>query len=70
MAFKAFCDEYCIDLQLTSSYNPKSSGATERGVGLVKAIMKKTEEEGSCLEEALAAFKNLRNESGCPLEEI
>ena len=50
MAFKAFCNEYCIDLQLTSPYNPESLGAAERGVGLVKAIMWKTEEKGSCFE--------------------
>ena len=31
--FKEFCDEYCIKLNLTSPYNPGSSGATERGVG-------------------------------------
>ena len=44
MAFKALCDEYCIDLQITSPY--------------------KTKEEGLCKEEALAAFKNTRNEDG------
>ena len=46
MGFKAFCNEYCIDLQVTSPYNPESLGAAERGVGLVKVIMKKAEEEG------------------------
>ena len=61
---KEFCDEYGIQLNLTSPYNPESSGATERGVGLVKKIMKKTEEEGSCMEEAMAVFRNTRNESG------
>ena len=30
----------------------------------MKAIMKKTKEEGLCFEEALAAFKNTRNKSG------
>ena len=43
--FHEFCDEYCIQLNLTSPYNPESSGAGERGVGLIKTIMKKTEEE-------------------------
>ena len=56
MAFKTFCKDYCIDLQLTSTYNPENLGAAERGVGLVKNMMKKTKEEGSCFEEALAAF--------------
>ena len=64
MTFEAFCDKYCINLQLTSTYIPESSGAPERGVGLVNAIMKKIKEEGPCFEEALAAFKNIRNESG------
>ena len=45
MAFKAFCDDYCINLQLTSTYNPKSLGAAERVVGLVKNIMKKNGED-------------------------
>ena len=62
--FKDFCKEYCIRLDLTSPYNPESSGAAERGVGLIKLIMKKTEEEGTCFEEALAVFRNTRNESG------
>ena len=39
-------------------------GATERGVGLIKAILRMTEEEGSCFKEALAVFRNIRNESG------
>ena len=30
---------------------------------MIKAIMKKTEEDGSDFEEALAVFKNTRNES-------
>ena len=42
--FKDFCKEYCIRLDLTSPYNPESSGAAERGVGQIKLIMKKTEE--------------------------
>ena len=62
--FKEFCDEYGIKLNLTSPYNPESSGAAERGVGLIKKIMKKTEEEGSCMEEAMSVFRNTRNESG------
>ena len=62
--FKEFCDEYKIRLDLTSPYNPESSGAAERGMGLIKQIMKKMEEEGSCMEEALAVFRNTRNESG------
>ena len=64
MEFKEFCNEYKIQLDLTSPYNPESSGAAERGVGLIKQLMKKTEEEGLCLEEALAVFRNTRNESG------
>ena len=51
MAFNAFCKDYCIDLQLTFPYNPESSGGAERGASLVKNIMKKTKEEGSCFEE-------------------
>ena len=39
-------------------------GAAERGVGLVKTIMKKTEADGSDSEEAFAAFKNTRNSIG------
>ena len=38
-------------------YNPQSSGAAERGVGLVKVIIKKTREEGSNFEEAFAPLK-------------
>ena len=33
--FKEFRDEYGIKVNLTSPYNPESSGAAERGVGLV-----------------------------------
>ena len=33
-------------------------------MGLVKKIMKKTEEEGSRMEEAMSVFRNTRNESG------
>ena len=40
--FKEFCDEY----------NPENVGAAERGVGLIKQIVKKTEEEGSVMEDA------------------
>ena len=39
IGFKEFCDEYAIQLNLTSPYNPESSGATEWGVGLVKKII-------------------------------
>ena len=63
-AFEEFCKEYGIQLNLTSPYSPESSGAAERRVGLVKKIMKKTEEEGSCAEEAMSVFRNTRNESG------
>ena len=63
-AFEEFCKEYGIQLNLTSPYNPESSGAAERGVGLVKKIMQKTEEEGSCTEEAMLVFRNTRNDSG------
>ena len=45
MGFKEFCDEYGNQLNLTTPYNPESSGAPKRGVGLVKKIMKKTEEK-------------------------
>ena len=62
-AFKEFCNEYSIQLNLTSPYNPESSGAAERGVGLVKKIMKNAEEEGSCMENAMSVFRNTRNES-------
>ena len=62
-AFRDFCDEYSMELHLCAPYNPYSSRATEREVGLVKAIMKRTDEEGSNFEEASAAFKNTRNES-------
>ena len=62
--FRDFCDEYGIRLNLTSPYIPESSGAAERGVGSIKQIMKKTEEEGSCMEEAMSVFRNTRNESG------
>ena len=62
--FKEFCDKYGIKLNLTSPYNPESSGAAKRGVGLVKKIMKKTEEEESCMEEAMSVFRNTRNKSG------
>ena len=31
---------------------------------MVKKIMKKTEEEGSRMEEAMSVFRNTRNESG------
>ena len=55
--FKEFCDGYCIELNLTSPYNPESSGAAECGVGLIKTIMKKTEEERLCFEEALTVFR-------------
>ena len=63
-AFKNFCDEYGIELHLCLPINPNSLRAIERGVGLVKAILKKTDEEGSCFEEPFAAFKNARNDSG------
>ena len=62
--FKEFCDKYCIQLDLTSPYNPESSGDMEQGVGLIKQIRKKTKKEGLCMGEALAVFRNTRNESG------
>ena len=62
--FREFCDEYNIRLDLTAPYDPKSSGAAERGEGLIKQIMMKMEEEWSDKEEALAFFRNTRNESG------
>ena len=58
--FREFRDEYKIRLDLNAPCNPESSGAAERGVDLIK----KTEEEGSNIEEALAVFRNTRNESG------
>ena len=30
--FKEFCDEYCMELNLTSPYNTESLGAAERGL--------------------------------------
>ena len=44
--FREFCEEYGIKLDLTAPYNPESSGAAERGVGLVKKIMQKTQPDG------------------------
>ena len=70
MGFKEFCDKYGIQLKLTSPYNLESSGAAERGVRLVKKIMKKTEEDGSCMEEAMSVFRNTRNKSGLEVERV
>ena len=53
-----------LRVDLTISYNPESFGAAERGVGLVKTIMKKMEEEGTCFKEALEVFRNTRNMRG------
>ena len=39
-------------------------------VGLIKQTMKKTKEEGSCFEEALAAFMNTRNKSSYSLNQF
>ena len=61
---KRFCEEYSIVLNLTALYHPHSLDAAERGVGLVKAIMKRTDEEKSSFEESFAAFKNTRNRMG------
>ena len=41
MAFGQFCEEYGIKRNLTATYNPESSGAAERGVGL-DAVRKDT----------------------------
>ena len=68
--FKEFNDEYKIKLDLTSPYNPESSGAAEHGVGLIKMIKKKTETEGLDMEEALVVFRNTRNESGYSPNEL
>ena len=54
---------YCIQLDFTTPYNPESSWAAERWVGVIKTVMKKIEEDGTCFEEALAVFRNTRNES-------
>ena len=51
-------------MNLTSLYNLESLGAAERVVGLIKAIMLKTKEEGLSFDKALTVFKNIRNESG------
>ena len=51
-------------MNLTSLYNLESLGAAERVVGLIKAIMFKTKEEGLSFDKALTVFKNIRNESG------
>ena len=68
--FQEFCNEYCIQLNLTTSYNPESSGAAEREIGLIKTIIKKTEEEGLCFEESLAVFRNTSNERGYSLNQM
>ena len=44
-------------MKLTAPYDPESLGAAERGEGLVKAIMKKTDMEGTRFEWAFASFK-------------
>jgi len=51
-------------LNLTAPYCPISSGAAERSIGVLKAILKKVDQEGSCFETALAAYKTTRTESG------
>ena len=48
---------------MTATYHPESSRAAERGVGSVKAIMKKTQDKGSNFKEAFAVFKNTCNKS-------
>ena len=68
--FKELCDKYCIGLELTSPYNTESSGAAERGAGLIKLTMKKTKEEGSYFEEALAVFMDTWNKSSYSLNQL
>ena len=55
VAFKKFCDDSCIGLNLTAPYHPKSSGAAERGIGLIKALVKKNGDVGNNYEEAFEA---------------
>ena len=45
--FMEFCNDFCTRLNLTAPYPPQRSGAAERGVGMVKAIMKRTELENT-----------------------
>ena len=45
--FAVFFQEWCINLNLTASYCPTSSGSAERGVGILKELLRKTESEKS-----------------------
>ena len=63
-AIKDFCNSYIIGLNLKAPYHPERLGAAKRGVGLVKAITKKTKDNSANFKEAFAAFKNTRDKSG------
>ena len=63
-AFADFCKSWNICLNLTAPYSPISSGGAERSIGVLKAILNKVDQEGSCFETALAAYKTTRTESG------
>ena len=49
--FQDFCDEHCIDLQLTSPYNPESSGSAESSlcISFSKAVLLLVSKLSKCI---------------------
>jgi hypothetical protein len=56
--FKEFALDWGFTLNTSSPYYPKSNGLAEKGVGIAKQIIKKVNEENTCLYKALLEYRS------------
>ena len=65
--FRAWCEEWGIHHELSSSYNPESNGLAETGVKILKLLMNKCLESGQEFQKCLYEYNcQMRSDGSCP----
>ena len=65
LRFTAWCKSMGISHETSSCYNPESNGLSERSVGVIKTMLKKTGPlEGAALDKLMFSLNSMSRESG------
>jgi hypothetical protein len=56
--FEALCDDMKVKVEHSSPYNPVSNGSAEKGLGVLKKLLKKCSDSGESFDKAFAIYKD------------
>ena len=56
--FKQMCEDFKVIMEHSSPYNPASNGAAEKGLGILKKLLKKCSESGESFDKAFNIYRD------------